>query len=181
MSGGRECSHLLSLLLFPKKLNSWSITKSGCSSRIQCPEKCLSLGGSSYTYYLFNTSHCSITKLHLYPMWVLKRISQDSGDNTVCCNPFLLILLLNYSYMHPSVNVSSFTGIRHTSLMIRDVKIFLLFYVSYIDTIWGDLDKDIFCCLFVVGLSLIPLNCSSAYSNFSTICNNIGRDNFRSF
>src|SRR5829696_830414 len=97
----------------------------------------LSLGGSYYTDYFFNMSHCSITKLHLYPMWMLRRISQDSGDNTVCCNPFLLILLLNYSYMHPSVNVSSFTGIRHTSLMIRDVKIFLLFYVSYIDTIWG--------------------------------------------
>jgi hypothetical protein len=141
----------------------------------------LSLGGSYYTDYFFNTSHCSITKLNLYPMWMLRRISQDSGDNTVCCNPFFLILLFNYSYMHPSVNVSSFTGIRHTSLVIKDVKIFSLFCVSYIDTIWRDLDKDIFCCLFAVRLSLIPLNCSSAYSNFSTICNNIGRAIFGAF
>ena len=100
----------------------------------------LSLGGSSYTDYLFDASHCSIAKLHLYPMWVLRRISQDSGNNTVCCNPFFLILLFNYSYMHSSVNVSSFTGVRHTSLMIKDVKIFLLFHASYIDTIWWDLD-----------------------------------------
>lgn len=90
----------------------------------------LVLGGSSYTDYLFNTSHCSITKPHLYSMWVLRRISQDSGNNTVCCNPFFLILLFNYSYMHSFVNVSSFTGVRHTSLMIKDVKIFLLFCVS---------------------------------------------------
>src|SRR5918997_5539085 len=85
----------------------------------------LVFGRSSRMNYLFNTSHCSVTKLHLYPMWVLRRISQDSGDNTVCCNPFFLILLFNYSYMHSSVNVSSFTGVRHISLMIKDVKIFL--------------------------------------------------------
>ena len=30
--------YLISLLLFPKNLNSWSSTKSGRSSGIQCPE-----------------------------------------------------------------------------------------------------------------------------------------------
>ena len=34
ISGGKERSQSVPLVLFPKKLNSWSITKSGCSSGI---------------------------------------------------------------------------------------------------------------------------------------------------
>jgi hypothetical protein len=97
-------------------------TQENCLPDHLCTECHLVFGRSSCRDYFFNTSDCSVTKLHLYPMWVLRRISQDSGDNTVCCNPFLLILLFNYSYMHSSVNVSSFTGILHISLMIKDVK-----------------------------------------------------------
>jgi hypothetical protein len=104
------------LLLPLRKITGLNRIQENCLPDHLRTECHIVIGTSSCRNYLFNTSHCSIAKLHLYPMWVLRRISQDSGDNTVCCNPFLLILLFNYSYMHSSVNVPSFTGILHITL-----------------------------------------------------------------
>ena len=45
-------AHLLALVLFPKNLNNWSMTKSGCSSGIQCPES------GTVTPFTFAASAC---------------------------------------------------------------------------------------------------------------------------